>query len=143
MVLLKFMLSNKNIIFNKFDDMRNQGLNPVITSAYRDRNLQKDLLKEEIDMNKSLGYSQEEATTLTESLVARPGFSEHETGLALDINLDTGSNNEDMYYWLANNSYKYGFIIRYPEGKTSITGILYEPWHIRYLGKEAAEVMYN
>lgn len=137
------MLSNKNIIFNKFDDMRNQGLNPVITSAYRDRNLQKDLLKEEIDMNKSLGYSQEEATTLAESLVARPGFSEHETGLALDINLDTGSNNEDVYYWLANNSYKYGFIIRYPEGKTSITGILYEPWHIRYLGKEAAEVMYN
>lgn len=137
------MLSNKNIIFNKFDDMRNQGLNPVITSAYRDRNLQKDLLKEEIDMNKSLGYSQEEATTLAESLVARPGFSEHETGLALDINLDTGSNNEDVYYWLANNSYKYGFIIRYPEGKTSITGILYEPWHIRYLEKEAAEVMYN
>ena len=137
------MLSNKNIIFNKFDDMRNQGLNPVITSAYRDRNLQKDLLKEEIDMNKSLGYYQEEATTLAESLVARPGFNEHETGLALDINLDTGSNNEDVYYWLANNSYKYGFIIRYPEGKTSITGILYEPWHIRYFGKEAAEVMYN
>lgn len=80
---------------------------------------------------------------MAESLVARPGFSEHETGLALDINLDTGINNEDVYYWLVNNSYKYGFIIRYPEGKTSITGILYEPWHIRYLGKEAAEVMYN
>lgn len=126
-----------------FDDMRSQGLNPVITSAYRDRNLQKDLLKEEINMNKSLGYSQEEATTLAESLVARPGFSEHETGLALDINLDSGSNNEDIYYWLANNSYKYGFIIRYPEGKTYITGIQHEPWHIRYVGTEAAEIIFN
>ena len=69
-------------------------------------------------MNKSLGYSQEDATSLAESLVARPGFSEHETGLALDINLDAGGNNEDVYHWLANNSYKYGFVIRYPEGKT-------------------------
>ena len=54
------------------------------------------MFKEEINMNKSLGYSQEDATSLSESLVARPGFSEHETGLALDINLDAGGNNEDV-----------------------------------------------
>lgn len=94
-------------------------------------------------MNKSLGYSQEDATSLAEILVARPGFSEYETGLALDINLDAGGNNEDVYHWLANNSYKYGFVIRYPEGKTYITGIQHEPWHIRYVGKEAAEVIFN
>lgn len=126
-----------------FDDMRSQGLNHVITSSYRDRTLQKELFKEEINMNKSLGYSQEDATSLAESLVARPGFSEHETGLALDINLDAGGNTEDVYHWLSNNSYKYGFVIRYPEGKTYITGIQHEPWHIRYVGKEASEVIFN
>jgi LAS superfamily LD-carboxypeptidase LdcB len=70
---------------------------------------------------------------------ARPGNSEHQTGLALDLNLiDNSFKNTDAYKWLQQNSYKYGFILRYPEDKVSITGYNYEPWHYRYVGKDVA-----
>jgi D-alanyl-D-alanine carboxypeptidase len=74
---------------------------------------------------------------------ARPGFSEHQTGLTFDINsLETKFGTTKEGKWLASNSSKYGFIIRYLEGKDSITGYQYEPWHIRYVGKDNAEAMY-
>ena len=77
--------------------------------------------------------------------VAKPGFSEHQTGLCIDIT------NRKKYFvkgtkeadWLAKNSYKFGFIIRYPYGKKNITGIEYEPWHVRYVGKKAAREIYK
>ena len=77
--------------------------------------------------------------------VAKPGFSEHQTGLCIDIT------NRQKYFvkgtkegdWLAKNSYKFGFIIRYPYGKKNITGIEYEPWHVRYVGKKAAKEIYK
>lgn len=77
--------------------------------------------------------------------VAKPGASEHQTGLCIDIT------NEARYFvkgtkeadWLAENCHRFGFIIRYPEGKEDITGILYEPWHIRYVGVEAAKEIYD
>ena len=65
-------------------------------------------------------------------------------GIALDINADTSvSTNEEVYAWLAENAYKYGFILRYPPGKEDITGIDYEPWHYRYVGIDAALEIYT
>ena len=68
-----------------------------------------------------------------------PGTSEHELGLAVDIN----GASYDLYIWLQQNSWRYGFIQRYPEDKTAITGISHEPWHYRYVGKEAAGEIYE
>ncbi len=86
-----------------------------------------------------------EGRKLADAYVAKPGSSEHQTGLCIDIT------NEDRYFvegtkeadWLAENCYKFGFIIRYPYGRKNITGIEYEPWHIRYVGKEAAKYIYD
>ncbi len=75
---------------------------------------------------------------------ARPGHSEHQTGLAFDVNsLDESFGETPEGIWLAKNCYKYGFIIRYPKGKEHITGYMYEPWHIRYLGVDIATKVYN
>lgn len=71
--------------------------------------------------------------------VAKVGYSEHQTCLAVDINADgVNSTGEQVYNWLANNAWKYGFILRYPENKVDITKTDYEPWHYRYVGVEAA-----
>ena len=77
--------------------------------------------------------------------VASPGSSEHQTGLAIDITNSSRcfDKNSKEAKWLADNAYKYGFILRYLEGKTDITGYNYEPWHIRYVGKKVAKEIYN
>ncbi|MBR2937492.1 MAG: M15 family metallopeptidase, partial [Oscillospiraceae bacterium] len=80
----------------------------------------------------------EEADAEVGRLVALPGTSGHQTGLAVDV----GSTKEG-HQWLANNGWKYGFILRYPEGKEEITGLDYEPWHFRYVGKELAKEIYD
>ena len=126
-----------------FDDMRRMGIFPKVYSAYRNKDLQQELLDKEINDYKELGHSKKEATSLAKGWVAPPSYSEHETRLALDVNSEDGNTDEEVYTWLASNSYKYGFIIRYPQDKTYITGINYEPWHIRYVGKTAAEEIYN
>lgn len=75
---------------------------------------------------------------------ARPGHSEHQTGLAFDLNsLDVSFGQTPEGVWLKNNCYKYGFIIRYPQEKEAVTGYMYEPWHVRYLGKDIAAAVYN
>ena len=77
-----------------------------------------------------------------ELLAARPGFSEHQTGLALDLGVQGSSTiGSTAGNWLARNCYKYGFIVRYPFGKTKITGYSYEPWHFRFVGVEVAKAM--
>jgi len=80
---------------------------------------------------------------------ARPGQSEHQTGLAIDVtcesinfSLDNEFENTKEYEWLCSNAYRFGFIIRYPKGKEEITGYNFEPWHLRYVGEKLAEVMY-
>lgn len=80
-----------------------------------------------------------------ETYSARAGYSEHQTGLAMDIANKTSfiSKGDEEYTWLVNNSYKYGFILRYPEGKENITGYMYEEWHYRYVGKETAKEIYE
>ena len=81
---------------------------------------------------------------MAEQWVAIPGTSEHELGLAVDINADKErSSNEEVYNWLAENAWRYGLILRYPQGKEGITGIDYEPWHYRYVGKEVAKQIYE
>ena len=94
------------------------------------------------------GYKNEKGEAYADSIAARPGFSEHQTGLSLDIyskECTTQSQFKDSksFEWLKNNSYKYGFIIRYPEGKDKITGYGAESWHYRYLGKDLATKVYE
>lgn len=128
-----------------FDDARAVGLNPYVNSGYRTAQVQQSLMDEEINDYMVQGYSEAEARRLAEQWVAVPGTSEHQLGLAVDISMeDTATQTtSNMWQWLMKNSYKYGFILRYPEDKTNITGISYEPWHYRYVGREAAEEIYR
>ena len=102
------------------------------------------MLEDRIASYQSEGYSKSRARELALETVAEPGTSEHELGLAVDINADDDrSTGDEVYAWLAENAYKYGFIQRYPEDKTEITGIDHEPWHYRYVGKSAAGEIYH
>lgn len=115
---------------------KQEGIILLGNSGYRSYKSQKDVYASRI---KSDGKK------LADAYVAKPGFSEHQTGLCIDItnkscNFVKGTKEAD---WLAENCYKFGFIIRYPYEKQNITGIEYEPWHIRYVGKEAAKYIYD
>ncbi len=130
------------------DDCRAEGLAPVICSAYRTGEKQTRLFNNKVERCLAEGYSQEEAEEEAGKWVAFPGTSEHQLGLALDIVsednqvLDESQEKTPEQQWLMENCHKYGFILRYPEDKSEITGISYEPWHYRYVGKEvAAEIM--
>lgn len=125
-----------------FDQMRTEDVYPVVGEGYRSEQQQKEMMQEKIDAYLAEGYSNRKARKEAEKWVAKPNYSEHQLGLALDINADKSRcDNDTVYQWLAQNAYRYGFILRYPEGKESITGIDYEPWHYRYVGKEAAQEM--
>lgn len=123
-----------------FDDARSEGVYPIVGEGYRTYEEQQKMMDDKIDSFIIQGYSKREAEKLAREWVAEPGTSEHELGIALDINADESglSSNWDVYSWLAENAYKYGFILRYPQSKEYITGIDYEPWHYRYVGKESA-----
>lgn len=126
------------------DDCRAAGLSPVICSSYRSQETQKRLFNYKVTYYTNLGYSQKNAETEAAKSIAAPGTSEHHLGLAVDIvdimnqNLDSSQENTAVQQWLLEHSWKYGFILRYPSDKSGITGIIYEPWHYRYVGKEAA-----
>ena len=128
-----------------FDDMRNEGIYPVVYEGYRTYEQQEKMMQDKIDAFMEEGYSRKAAKHRALEWVAKPGTSEHELGIALDINASANSQttHEEVYQWLYNNAYRYGFILRYPEGKESITGIDYEPWHYRYVGEEAAKEIYE
>lgn len=127
-----------------FDDAREQGIYPVVSEGYRTHEEQQNIMDDKISSFIDEGYSKKDAQNLAKDWVALPGTSEHELGMALDINADTSiSSDEQIYSWLAENAYKYGFILRYPSGKECITGIDYEPWHYRYVGIEAASEIYS
>ena len=127
-----------------FDDARAAGLQLFVRAGYRTGDEQRQLLNEKISQYQSDGYSKTDAEKLAKEWVATPGTSEHEIGIAVDINADTSSSTKnEVYTWLENNSYRYGFIKRYPSNKADITGISNEPWHYRYVGKEAAKKIYE
>lgn len=112
---------------------------PMVVSGYRTQEKQQSLYDDKVKKYEKQGYSKEEAKEMAEQWVAVPGYSEHQIGLAVDINGAT----YDVYLWLQANSYKYGFIFRYPGYKTDLTGVAEEVWHYRYVGVEAATEMYE
>lgn len=131
----------ENEVIEAFEEMKEEakkdGLTINIRSGYRSYNTQKQLYNAFVRRD-----GEEEANRYS----ARPGFSEHQTGLAIDItnqytNRSIGSwfNDTLQAKWLYENAHKYGFILRYPEGKEHITGYKYESWHYRYIGKEHSE----
>lgn len=117
----------------------NGGMLPTVNYGYRTQEEQQKLYENKIAEYRNQGYSESRATEETEKWVALPGTSEHQLGLAVDIKGDTYA----VFTWLQENSYKYGFIFRYPGYKTEITGIAEEVWHYRYVGVEAATVMHE
>ncbi|OZG69121.1 M15 family metallopeptidase [Bifidobacterium eulemuris] len=129
-----------------FDAMRADGLDPEVTAGFRTRKVQRQLMDEKIAEYREQGLSSKDAKEQAEQWVAIPGTSEHEIGLAVDINTrnSTGAaDSQDVYAWLADNAWQYGFILRYPSDKTDITGNMYEPWHYRYVGIDAAYAMHG
>ena len=122
-----------------FDAARTEDVYPVVREGYRTAEEQQEILDDKIQSYINQGYSQVKAERTAKEWVALPGTSEHQLGIAVDINADKSKcSNEDVYGWLAENAYKYGFVLRYPPGKQKITGTSYEPWHYRYVGIEAA-----
>lgn len=126
-------------------DCRAEGLSPLICSAYRTEEMQEKLFNNKVSVYLSSGYSYDDAVALAKTSVAYPGTSEHQLGLAVDIVsldyqiLDKGQLKTEEQQWLMKNCWKYGFILRYPDNKSDITGVIFEPWHYRYVGLEAAK----
>lgn len=121
---------------NMKDDAEKEGLTLRAFSTYRDYDRQDFLYNR---------YTENDGKEEADTFSARPGFSEHQTGLAFDIGGPNSKDDASMSFektnefkWLINNSFKYGFILRYPKGKEDITGFMYEPWHYRYVGQENA-----
>lgn len=122
-----------------FDEMQaaaeEEGLDLYIASGFRSYDLQASLYQR---------YCNEDGQAAADTYSARPGHSEHQSGLAIDLN----SISSDFAYtaegeWVAEHCWEYGFILRYPADKVSVTGYMYEPWHIRYVGKDNARAIYN
>lgn len=122
-----------------FDDMQaaaaKEGLNIYVSSGFRSYEYQSGLYDR---------YVQRSGKAEADRYSARPGHSEHQTGLAFDMNtIDISFADTDEYVWVKAHCWEYGFIIRYPEDGEDVTGYMYEPWHIRYLGKETAKKVYD
>lgn len=128
-------------------DAGKAGYSYLIASAYRSRQRQQELVDEDVNAFVQKGMTKEQALEKTYEETNPAGHSEHETGLALDIlcsnnmNMDISQEKEEANIWLQEHCCEYGFILRYPKDKVDITKINYEPWHFRYVGKEAAEFM--
>ena len=151
-VELKAIGSGSSIDARAYDDYRNmiqaakkEGVYIYVTSSYRDLEKQITLYDKKVESYVMQGYSYEDAKKQAGQVVAVPGTSEHHLGLALDLvsseyrRLDEKQEHTKGFQWLKEHSWEYGFILRYPNGETEITGIIYEPWHFRYVGLEAAK----
>lgn len=135
----KYLVKEARINFEKLsNDAAKKHLSIIAVSTYRNYQYQENLFS---------NYIKEKGLEHTLKYSAKPGHSEHQTGLAVDV---MGSNkdynlfeNTKEFKWMINNCYKYGFILRYPKGKENITGFSYEPWHYRYVGKKVAKYIYK
>ncbi len=122
------------------DAQNNDGVYLTISSAYRSESYQASLYN---------GYVGQYGVATADTISSRPGYSDHQTGLAADFVEGGDSDFNERFestasgIWLAEHAYEYGFIIRYPKGKQEITGYTYEPWHFRYVGKEYAKLIYE
>lgn len=126
---------------NMMNDIRKDGISNIwIQSSYRSVEEQQKVYDDEMELHRSQGKTKEEAQILTEQVINKPGYSEHNLGLAVDFNyVDQSFKDTKAYKWLMENAEDYGFILRYPEEKESITKVDYEPWHWRYVGEENAK----
>lgn len=138
---MKIRSESAKYLEKMFADAANQGLILEISSAYRSFSFQTSLYN---DYLKKMGQTEADKQS------ARPGYSEHQTGLAVDIQPVGGKCHLEECFaelpegkWLLKNSYKYGFILRYSKEKQSVTGYVYEPWHFRYVGIELAKEVYD
>ena len=128
-------------------DCRAAGYEPIICSAYRTQEYQEMLYRNKILRLLAEGVPNADAPTIAAQSVALPGTSEHQLGLALDLisetytNLDQWQERTEVQQWLMQNCWRYGFILRYPNGTSETTGIIYEPWHYRYVGSETAKAV--
>jgi hypothetical protein len=120
---------------NLKDAARDAGISMPVASAYRSYALQETLYND---------YVKKDGKAKADTYSARPGYSEHQTGLAVDFSpIDDAFKDSSQYEWLVKNAHRFGFVLRYPEGKDSVTGYTFEPWHWRYIGVEAATDMYT
>ena len=141
-------LSSADCLYNDLTEMlsdaKKAGYEYWIASAYRSAERQQKLVDEDVRKFLAKGYAYEKALEKTYDYMMPAGYSEHQTGLALDIlcsgniNMDDSQEEEPGNKWMKEHCQEYGFILRYPREKEGITGIRYEPWHFRYVGKEAA-----
>lgn len=119
-------------------DINNEGIYLQAQSGYRTYELQETLYNR---------YVNKDGKELADTYSARPGNSEHQTGLVMDVShdgtLEKTFENTKQFTWLSENAYKYGFILRFPKDKVDITGYDYEPWHYRYVGIETATLIHN
>ncbi|KAA8822683.1 D-alanyl-D-alanine carboxypeptidase family protein [Bifidobacterium vespertilionis] len=127
-----------------FDAMRADGLDPEVTAGFRTRDVQQRLMDEKVAEYRGKGLPDAAARVQAEQWVAIPGTSEHEIGLAVDVNARGRATDANwaVYRWLAANAYRYGLILRCPDGGSAMTGNGYEPWHYRYVGADAAKAMF-
>lgn len=124
-----------------FDAARSEGLQLFVRSGYRSAADQEAVYEQYVNDYMQQGYTKQEAEAQADTYVAPVNHSEHQLGIAVDINADGDTPDEDVYAWLDAHAYTYGFIRRYPPDKVSITNVSNEPWHYRYVGKEAATIM--
>ena len=131
---MKLVKEAKDMFEKMYNDAKNEGYNIRVMSSYRDYNYQYKLYNK---------YKNQSGKNLADTYSARAGYSEHQTGLCVDIDDKILSyenfEQSNSYTWMKKNSYKYGFIERYPKGKEGITGYKYEPWHYRYVGTKIAK----
>ena len=129
------------------EDARKEGMYINVTSSYRTYMKQVSLFKNKIRRLESAGYGNARAVEEAGKVVAVPGTSEHQLGLTVDFVtgsyrvLDEGIRDTKEYQWVEEHAWEYGYVIRYPSGKSGITGIISEPWHLRYVGIPAAKLM--
>ena len=128
-------------------DMKAQGLSPIVCSGYRTLDKQEKLFNRKVLSFVKAGHTKEESYNLARQTISIPGSGEHCLGLAVDFytrryhKLERAFEDTPESKWLVEHAQDYGFVMRYGENKTDITGIQYEPWHYRYVGVEAANYM--
>ena len=131
-------------LMQMLSDCQAAGYGTYIVSAYRTQQFQTSNSQRKVNEFINQGYDVETAKILAAQVVAIPGTSEHQLGMAVDIvdknwpYLNNAQADMPAQKWLMEHCWEYGFILRYPAGKTQVTGIIYEPWHYRYVGKELA-----
>ena len=138
-----------NDLVAMLDACKAAGFRPVVRSSYRTQATQKQLYENKVNQWKGYGYAEEEARNQAAAIVAPPGTSEHQLGWAVDLVdasyqvLNEKQATMPAQKWLMEHSWEYGFILRYPVNKSDVTGIIYEPWHYRYVGREHAKAIYE